>query len=252
MAAAATLCIVTLTGSAPGGDSPSPPPSPSGDTGTLVSRPSVAGAVSSERDRGLFAVTSTATEPGDLVRSRSESCAAARRALRFYRGAYERWRYQMGAGPARPTLGSGGTGRQTSPSPCPHYLAHVWQRKARAARMSFKRWFARAPKLAGETWRDLRLDSPVNTNLLRIARCETGYLPGGRPNWRHRNSTYVGALGFAWTTWRYYRQRVRPLPPADGSQATRAEQLAVGRALVREFGGYSPWPACHRRLGLSD
>lgn len=92
--------------------------------------------------------------------------------------------------------------------------------------------------------------NPVNRNLLRIARCETGYLEGGRPNWRHRNSTYVGALGFAWSTWRHYRHYVRPVPPADASRATVAQQLAVGRVLVRVFGGYSSWPACHVRLGL--
>ena len=98
----------------------------------------------------------------------------------------------------------------------------------------------------------------VTSNLLLLAKCETGYLKGGRPNWRHQNSTYVGALGFAWSTWNYYRRYVRPLPPAvyrDGQgrivwTATRAQQLAVAQVLVRVFGGYSSWPACHRRLGL--
>jgi len=108
----------------------------------------------------------------------------------------------------------------------------------------------RPPLLAGETAWHATWANPVNRNLIRLARCETGYLPGGRINWAHSNSTYVGGLGFAWSTWSYFRHRVRPLPPRDGAKARPAEQLAVGRALVREFGGYSSWPACHRRLGI--
>lgn len=93
--------------------------------------------------------------------------------------------------------------------------------------------------------------NPVNRNLLRLARCETGYLAGGKPNWRHHNGTYTGALGFAHSTWAYYKRFVRPVPRARyAAQASIAEQLAVGRVLVRVFGGYSSWPACHRRLGL--
>lgn len=93
--------------------------------------------------------------------------------------------------------------------------------------------------------------NPVNRNLLRLARCETGYLTGGRPNWRHHNGTYTGGLGFAHSTWTIYKQHVRPVPRARyAAHATVAEQLAVGRVLVRTFGGYSSWPACHRRLGL--
>lgn len=91
--------------------------------------------------------------------------------------------------------------------------------------------------------------NPVNRNLLALARCETGY--GGAPNWRHHNSTYSGALGFAHSTWSYYKRFVRPVPRARYARdASVAEQLAVGRVLVRTFGGYSSWPACHRRLGL--
>jgi hypothetical protein len=106
------------------------------------------------------------------------------------------------------------------------------------------------PLLAGETAWHASWANPVNRNLYRLAVCETGGINGGKPLWTHSNSTYVGSLGFAWSTWRHYRHYVRPLPPADGARARPGEQYAVGRALVREFGGYSSWPACHRRLGL--
>lgn len=179
--------------------------------------------------------------------ARSETCPSAERAVAFYSRRHWEWRAKMGAAVTAEMR----AGRDHPAGRCPRYLARLWQRKARAARLAFARWFARQPKLAGETWRDLLLTSPTNQALLHIARCETGYLAGGVPNWRHRNSAYVGGLGFAWSTWLHYRYRVRPLPPREGSQATRAEQLAVGRALVRAFGGFSSWPACHRRLGLA-
>ena len=101
-------------------------------------------------------------------------------------------------------------------------------------------------RIADVRWSDQRV-----RNLLRIARCETGYMAGGKPNWRHHNSTYTGALGFAHSTWSYYRRFVRPMPRARYARdASPREQLAVGLVLIETFGGYSSWPACHRRLGL--
>lgn len=127
-----------------------------------------------------------------------------------------------------------------------------WQhgRMGRWARKTLAAVLWRPPLLAGEREWHATLKNVVNRNLLRLARCETGYLDGGRINWSHSNSQYVSGLGFAWSTWRHYRHRVRPLPPSDGAKATPAEQLAVGRALVREFHGYSSWPSCSIRLGL--
>jgi hypothetical protein len=170
-----------------------------------------------------------------------ERCPHARKALRYYRARYAQWRHKMGAGKESVVAPT---------SACPRYLARVWRAKARAARKAYQRWWARTPKLAGETWRDVRLDSPVNRNLWRIAVCETGGINGGQPLWTHHNSVYSGALGFAHSTWAHWRHYVRPLPPPIAAHASPAEQLAVGRALVRSFGGYSSWPACHRRLGL--
>ncbi len=98
---------------------------------------------------------------------------------------------------------------------------------------------------------DIRYKDPRVRNLLRLARCETGYLKGGRPNWHHHNSTYTGGLGYAHSTWFAYKQYVRPVPRARyAAQATVRQQLAVGLVLIETFGGYSSWPACSVRLGL--
>ncbi len=102
-------------------------------------------------------------------------------------------------------------------------------------------------RLADVTWNDPRV-----RNLHRIAVCETGGINGGRPLWTHHNSVYTGALGFAHSTWRAYKRHVRPVPKARyAAQATPRQQYAVGLVLVETFHGYSSWPACHRRLGLS-
>lgn len=97
--------------------------------------------------------------------------------------------------------------------------------------------------------------NPVNRNLYRLAVCETGGINDGRPLWTHsargpRGHRYEGALGFLDDTWRTRRHKVRPLPPAHAYDATPAQQYAVGRILVAEFGNYSSWPSCHRKLGL--
>ena len=112
------------------------------------------------------------------------------------------------------------------------------------------------PRVIGEPASAARWANPVNQALVRIARCETGGINGGRPLWAHRARSehagleYEGALGFLETTWEHYRHQVRPLPPDAAWKATPAEQLAVGRALVATFGNFSSWPACSRRLGL--
>jgi hypothetical protein len=105
------------------------------------------------------------------------------------------------------------------------------------------------PKAFGDTHYDTTWRNPVNRNLIRLAICETGGINGGRPLWTHQNSTYGGALGFALSTWAQFRVYVRPLPPQYAWDASPAQQLAVGRHLVRLY-GYSPWPVCSIRLGL--
>jgi hypothetical protein len=122
---------------------------------------------------------------------------------------------------------------------------------ARAATTHHRETLARWRNADGTIPAEARWTNPVNRNLLRIARCETGYLAGGKPNWRHHNSTYSGALGFAHSTWSSYKHYVKPMPRARWAyQASPAEQLAVARVLVRIWPNYSSWPACSIRLGL--
>lgn len=168
------------------------------------------------------------------------SCPSARRAVAFYIRGARHWR-RLSFQPPLDVRDRGRSCRQA------HRAAPVLRVEARRARLVYRLWL-RTPKLAGERPIETSLANPVNRNLLRIASCETGH--GGRPNWRHRNATYVGGLGFKLSTWELYRTRVRPRPPVEGARAAMHEQLAVGRALVREFSGYSSWPECHQRLGL--
>ena len=81
----------------------------------------------------------------------------------------------------------------------------------------------------------------------QIAVCETGGINGGRPLWTHHNSSYSGAYGFAHSTWAQFKF---PGYPSPAAAATPRQQTRVAMRLVETFGGYSSWPACHRRLGL--
>jgi len=122
---------------------------------------------------------------------------------------------------------------------------------ATAATAHHQRVLARWRLPNGNTPAEAKWGNPVNRNLIRLAKCETGGINRGKPLWTHHNSTYTGALGFAHSTWRHYKHYVRPTPRARyAAQASPAEQLAVGRVLVRFWPNYSSWPACSRRLGL--
>ena len=185
------------------------------------------------------ALSSRLSEP---ERAAPERCRDARRGVAWYIRAAWRWE-RLSYQPLLRVATSGRSCRQARAA------AKRLRLEARRAHLIYKLWL-RTPKLFGERPFDISNVNPVNRNLIRLAICETGGINGGRPLWTHRTSTYVGALGFRLSTWRTYRHRVRPLPPREGSHASPVEQLAVGRALVREFSGYSSWPACHRRLGL--
>jgi hypothetical protein len=77
----------------------------------------------------------------------------------------------------------------------------------------------------------------------RLARCESG------GNWHiNTGNGYYGGLQFSYSTW---------LSNGGGTYASRAdrasktEQIAVAERLL-DSRGWSPWPACARRLGLDS
>ncbi len=172
-------------------------------------------------------------------------CSRLRAAVKWYSARVQFWARKMGAG-------AGPAAETTTPAPrgsCPQYLAKRLRAKAAAYRARWERYLT-TPHLRGETPWHTSMRNPVNRALWRLAVCETGGINGGRPLWTHHNAVYSGALGFAHSTWARWRYFVRPLPPSVAARANPAQQLAVGRALVRTFGGYSSWPSCSRRLGL--
>lgn len=82
--------------------------------------------------------------------------------------------------------------------------------------------------------------TPRNSVWDRLAKCETG------GNWKHRNSTYQGGLGFYHGSWDAYRPRRFP---RDAHLASREQQIVVGKRILADV-GWGAWPACTVRLGL--
>jgi hypothetical protein len=74
----------------------------------------------------------------------------------------------------------------------------------------------------------------------RLASCESG------GNWSiNTGNGFYGGLQFDLGTWHGAGGRGRP------DQASRSEQIRVAN-VVQSARGFSPWPACSRRLGLSS
>ncbi|GAY08107.1 transglycosylase family protein [Pseudonocardia sp. N23] len=83
----------------------------------------------------------------------------------------------------------------------------------------------------------------TNTTWDKLAQCESG------GDWAiNTNNGYGGGLQFAASTWKAYGGD-QYAPSAD--QATREQQIAVAEKVKADRGGYSAWPACSRKLGLS-
>jgi hypothetical protein len=110
---------------------------------------------------------------------------------------------------------------------CPRYLAHLWQRKAHAARVAFERWHFE--QYAWRSWLP-----PV---WKRIIACETF------SNFKHNSGTYQGAFGFHHDSWdrflAYADPRAGPYPD-DAYEATPRQQYEVALAIWRRF-GFSGW-----------
>lgn len=209
---------------------------------TITQVPQAAVAQPVERDRATV-------EAAGSTPARRSSCPSARKGVAYL--IRQTWHWQrLSFQPRLEVPTSGRSCRQARAA------AKRLRTEVRRAHLIYRLWLA-TPKLAGETPWHTSSANPVNQNLIRLAICETGGKPGqnGAPDWDHHarapRGYYEGALGFLDTTWASRRWRVKPLPPEHAYDASPAEQLAVGRALVREFGGFSSWPSCHRRLGLA-
>jgi len=106
------------------------------------------------------------------------------------------------------------------------YLAHLWQRKAHAARLAFARWHA-----YHYDWR-----SWLPAKWQRIGACETGY--GRRPgNFKWDSGTYEGFAGFHYGTWDRYKPRGAP---GSAFLATPREQYQCALNVYARF-GYGAW-----------
>ena len=149
---------------------------------------------------------------------RAANCPSARKAVKFYAGRIAYWRSKMGA-PALDIPPHAGR--------CPRYLSKVLRAKAHAAHKAFIRW--QEYHYAWRSW--------LPAKWQRIAICETGM------NWRHSNSSYEGAFGFAkssWDSFKYHADRKAGPYPEDAWQATPRQQYEVALAIWRRY-GLSGW-----------
>ena len=179
----------------------------------------------------LLATLTLATPAAADVRVSSATydsrCAQAWKAVRYYRDKTAQHRQELGASSLPPVEQNASCRRLRE-------RAVYWRNTARATRLALEKWR-----------RDEYADPPQP--YLSIAICETGGINGGRPLWTHHNSVYSGAYGFAHSTWEQFKY---PGYPSPAARATPRQQTRVAMRLVARFGGYSSWPACHRRLGL--
>ncbi|MBC3190028.1 transglycosylase family protein [Pseudonocardia sp. C8] len=77
----------------------------------------------------------------------------------------------------------------------------------------------------------------------KLAECESG------GDWStNTGNGYQGGLQFDKKTWQAYGGD-QYAPTAD--QASREEQIAVAEKVKDDRGGYSAWPSCSSKLGLS-
>ena len=151
-------------------------------------------------------------------------CAKAQRAIGYYRQKYAQHRQRMSL---------------TGP------VARVWYGCKVAQRRAVE-WRARARDAAAavEAWVAYHHDWPawLPDKWQRIGACETGY--GRRPgNWRHWNSGYEGAFGFAHSSWDGFVGDADPKAgpyPASAAQATPRQQYEVALAIYRRY-GLSGW-----------
>ncbi|HEX5029824.1 MAG TPA: hypothetical protein VFX78_00030 [Candidatus Eisenbacteria bacterium] len=106
-----------------------------------------------------------------------------------------------------------------------------WRDRADVARIEYIEWH-----VYQYNWRDW-----LPWHWYRVGSCETG--SGGPPNWRHSNSQYQGAFGFAISSWDDYVGRADPKAgpyPSEAYLATPRQQYEVALAIYRQY-GMSGW-----------
>lgn len=108
---------------------------------------------------------------------------------------------------------------------------NVWQKHS----PGYRQWQLRTWQTRLETCRQWNYRAWLPAHWYRVGSCETGY--GGPPNWRHSNSSYQGAFGFAISSWDGYKL---PGYPAEAWQATPWEQFQVALEIYNRF-GMSGW-----------
>jgi len=150
-----------------------------------------------------------------------DKCPGVRKALRFYTKRWQHWT----------TLRTGAMSRATRVSPgeasCPRYLLKIRKLKAAAAHREWNRYFHY--HYAWSEW--------LPDKWRRIGICETGL------NWRHSNSSYEGAFGFALSSWDSFvpfADRKAGPYPANAYLATPRQQYEVALAIWRRY-GLSGW-----------
>lgn len=154
-----------------------------------------------------------------IIGARPERCLDAQKGIRFYRAAYTANRTAMwkpGA-PPRAWYDCATTRRRAS----------EWRAKAKAAREKLVEW--RAYQYDWASW--------LPPGWRGVARCET------QTNWRHRNSEYEGAFGFAVGSWDSFVRSADPKAgpyPASAADATPRQQYEVALAIYRLY-GLSGW-----------
>lgn len=161
----------------------------------------------------------------DDTHAAPEKCPTAHKAVKFYSRRIAHWSRLLGADRPR-------GGRAETRHGCPRYLSKVLRRKAFSLHRQWNRYFHY--HYAWSEW--------LPDKWQRIGACETGY--GRRPgNWRHSNSSYEGAFGFAKSSWDAFKYRADPKAgpyPEDAWQATPRQQYEVALAIYRMF-GFSGW-----------
>lgn len=193
--------------------------------------------------------------PGGSSQLRSETCRSARRGLAFYTARVRMWRDKMGAG-----TGVGREGRLDDSGSCPRYLAHLWQRKARAARRAWERYrtlrdFPIRP--GNNAWlravEEVQRPYPGSRSWLRSCSAAEGgwgrwVIHGGAPYYPgvEYRDTSSGHLQYRYSTFRgHYRRALDDLrsrgfkvPKHLRAVSVKAWRSALGQALA---GGWARW-----------